>query len=358
VAIAPQLSRPPIVGDQKVSEILEQIRQKYDVPAMAFAVITSDGIKWAGVAGVRKRGTEIPADINDQWYLGSKSGIITSVLIAQLVEHGQLQWNTTLAGVFPELTSTMNPRYQKVTMLQLLSLHAGTPAQFDTSHYLGNDVEALRLRLVREELSKPPVGRPGVDFGYSTIDYIVASAVVERITGKSFERAVADEIFDPLQMKSAGFGGIGTPGQIDQPWQHDNKGVPAPLNGPIADDPPIFAPIHASIQDWAALIQDQLRGFRGGGSLLKLDSYKRLETPPCGGNYALGWRLIQPGWGNGTALFHGAPSGGSFASVWVAPVRNFAMVVCLNQAGTNAISASEEAKAEIISLFQKQGRNK
>ena len=50
----------PVVGDEAVTQVLKPIRQKFNVPAMAAAVVTSDGIKFVGAVGVRKRGTEIP----------------------------------------------------------------------------------------------------------------------------------------------------------------------------------------------------------------------------------------------------------------------------------------------------------
>ena len=36
-------------------------------------------------------------------------------------------------------------------------------------------------------------------------------------------------VFTPLGMTSCGFGGLGTPGTIDQPWPHTANGQPTPL---------------------------------------------------------------------------------------------------------------------------------
>ena len=56
---------------------------------MAAAVVTSDGIKFVGAVGVRKRDTEIPVGLNDLWHLGSDGKAMTGTLIARLVERGQ-----------------------------------------------------------------------------------------------------------------------------------------------------------------------------------------------------------------------------------------------------------------------------
>jgi CubicO group peptidase (beta-lactamase class C family) len=347
----------PDAGDDVVTQALKPIRQKFNVPAMAAVVVTSDGIKYAGVVGVRKRGTEIPAGLDDLWHLGSDGKAMTSTLIARLVERGDLRWDTTLAEVFPDLAPQMDPGFQKVTLLELLSHRAGLPANLDLPAYLGNDVESLRLRAVREELAKKPQSKPGSTYAYSNLGYIIAAAAVERITHKSWERAIADEVFDPLQMKSAGSGGTGTPGQIDQPWPHTADGKPAAGNGPNIDNPPVMGPagrVHCTIQDWARFIQDQLRGARAEPALLKPASYQTLQTPPFGGDYALGWIVTQRDWAGGKALNHAGDNTMNFANVWIAPGKDFAILVCVNQSGDIAFKASDAAVSALIGLMNKQ----
>ena len=346
----------PVVGDEAVTQVLKPIRQKFNAPAMAAAVVTSDGIKFVGAVGVRKRGTEIPVGLDDLWHLGSDGKAMTSTLIARLVERGQLKWDTTLREVFPDIAPQMNPDFRKVTLLQVLSHRAGLPANLNLIEYLGNDAEGLRSRAVLQELAKKPESNPGSKFAYSNLGYIIAGAVVERITGKSWERAITDEVFEPLGMKSAGFGGTGTPGQIDQPWPHTADGKPTMGNGSDVDNPPVMGPagrIHCSIQDWAKFVQDQLRGARGEAALLKAESYRTLQTPPFGGDYALGWIVAQRDWAGGKALNHGGDNTMNFANVWVAPQRNFAILVCVNQSGDTAFKATDEAVGALIELVKK-----
>ncbi len=351
----------PVVGDEAVTQVLKPIRQKFDVPAIAAAVVTSDGIKWVGAAGVRKRGTEIPVMLDDLWHLGSDGKAMTSTLIARLVERGLLKWDSALAEVFPDLAPQMNPEFRRVTLLQLLSHRAGLPANLNLAEYLGNDVASLRLRAVRQELAKKPESTPGSKYAYSNLGYIIAAAVVERTTGKTWESAIAEEVFDPLRMKSAGFGGTGTRGQIDQPWPHTDDGEPTAENGPDMDNPPVMGPagrIHCTIQDWAKFVQDQLRGARGAPALLKPETYQRLQTPPFGGDYALGWNVVQRDWAGGKALNHGGDNTMNFANVWVAPGRNFAILVCVNQSGNKAFQATDAAVGAMIDLLKKQDPSK
>jgi CubicO group peptidase (beta-lactamase class C family) len=360
--LAPTLTFCPVVGDPAVTRALKPIRQKFDVPALAAAVVTSEGLEFVGAVGVRKRGTEIPVGLDDLWHLGSDGKIMTSTLITRLVERGQLRWDSTLGEIFPDLAPKMNPEFRQVTLLQLLSHRAGLPANIDLAQYLGDDGPALRLRVVREELAKAPQSPPGTKFAYSNVGYLIAGAAVEKITGESWEDAISNEVFKPLGMKSAGFGGVGTPGQIDQPWPHRADGSPAPENGPAMDNPPVMGPagrVHCSIQDWAEFIQDQLRGARGEfGTLLKRESYQTLQTPPFGGDYALGWKVVQRVWAGGKALTHAGDNTMNFANVWIAPKRDFAILVCVNQGGDTAFEASDAAVGALINLLNRQNQSK
>lgn len=54
-------------------------------------------------------------------------------------------------------------------------------------------------------------GRVG-NFVYSNLGYMVAGAMAEKKTGKSWEALMQEKLFKPLGMTSAGFGFPGTRG--------------------------------------------------------------------------------------------------------------------------------------------------
>lgn len=341
----------PASGDAAVTNLLITIRQQHDVPAIAAALVTSKGIELVGVAGVRKRGTDVPARLDDLWHLGSDTKAMTAVLVARLVEQNRLKWDTTVAEVFPELADKFHPDMRGVTLLHLLSHRSGLRPNLALVRYRGDDVKQLRLRAVREELAKAPKHKSGSRYEYSNLGYIIVGAMVERVTGKTWEEAMREEVFAPLKMTSVGFGGTGTRGEMDQPWPHHGNGRPVAENGPAMDNPPVMGPagrVHCTIQDWAKFIQDQLLGARGEPALLTPASYQKLHSPPFGGEYALGWLVLKRDWAGGTVLHHGGDNTMNFANVWVAPRRDFAILACVNQSGDTAFNASDEAIAALI----------
>jgi CubicO group peptidase (beta-lactamase class C family) len=347
----------PTAGDPAVTNLLVPIRQSHRVPAIAAALVTSKGLVTAGVVGTRKRGTEIAAALNDQWHLGSDTKAMTATLVAKLVEEGRLRWDSTVAEVFPELAAGFHSEARAITVIQLLSHRSGLKPNPDLVAYVGADGTQERLRVMKDELGKAPQHKAGTHYEYSNLGYSVVGAITEKITGKSWEQAMKDEVFGPLGMGSVGFGGTGTPGQLDQPWGHAHDGQPVAGNGPAMDNPPVLSPagrVHCTIQDWARFIADQLRGARGEPALLKAESYKTLQTPPFGGDYALGWLVVERPWGGGTVLNHGGDNTMNFANVWVAPRRDFAVLVCVNQSGDTAFQATDEAVGELIKLHSQR----
>ena len=148
--------------------------------------------------------------------------------------------------------------------------------------------------------------------------------MAEKAGDAPWEDLMRSLIFEPLGMKNVGYGGVGTPGQIDQPWGHMPDGKPAAGNGPDVDNPPVLGlagRVHCSMEDWALFIADLLRGARGEKALLKPESYQKLHAPPFGGNYALGWLVVEREWGCGPVLTHAGSNTMNMAVAWLAPRR-------------------------------------
>ena len=337
-------------GDAEILAVLSAARAQFEVPAMAAAIVTSRGIQAAAVLGTRKWGTDTPVTLKDLWHLGSDTKIMTSTLAAVLIDQGKLSWTSTVSDIFPEMAPRFDKGFRKVTLLQLLSHQAGLPANLDYGSLGSGSVTDLRLRVVSLAMRDAPVSPPGTQYLYSNVGYIIAGAMVERASGLDWETAMTRFVFAPLGMGSAGYGGLGTPGTIDQPWGHTKARSPVPFNGPDADNPPVLGPagrVHCTIQDWAVFIADQLKGARGEPALLKPQDYAILQNPHFGGAYALGWLVQERSWAGGKALTHTGSNTFHLAVAWVAPAKDFAILVCTNE-GLDSAGAADKVTSDII----------
>ena len=347
------MAAPSVV---EIESRLEAARQKNDVPALGGAIVSSEGIVAFGVTGTRKRGNAVKATRADLWHLGSDTKAMTALLAALFVEDRKLSWESTVGSMFPELVPVLHPQFAKVTLIQLLSHHAGLPANLDEwfkPDWKKGSLVQQRLETLRLGMKKAPIHAPGDMYLYSNTGYVIAAAMMEKVTGRTWEELIQSRVFEPLSMKSSGFGGTGTPGDVDQPWPHLGDGTPMPGNGPETDNPAVMGPagrVHMNLNDWGLFIADFLRGINGKPALAKQEVYQKLTKIPFGGDYAIGWISCERPWGGGTVLTHAGSNTMNFCVVWMAPARDFAVLVTCNQGGERATKACDEVASELISL--------
>jgi CubicO group peptidase (beta-lactamase class C family) len=337
---------PPASDD--MTQTLETIREKYNLPALAVVVVTNGAICDRIAVGVRKWDDPTPVTTNDVFHIGSDTKAMTATLAAMLIDDGQLNWDTTIADVFPEFRGRINSQYEDVTVEQLLTHRSGLSESSPAAAWRQRGTPAQqRYEFIQAVLAQPPAAAPGTQFIYSNQNYAIIGAMLERITGTPWETLITERLFQPLHMDSAGFGPPGTLGEVDQPWGHTLKdGVPVPTQ---SDNPPAIAPaarVHCSLDDLARFTIFQMSGASNG--LLKPETLARLQTPPAGSNYACGWLCVQRPWAGGTALTHAGSNKMWYVVMWLAPKKNFSVVVGTNIAGLDAQHACDDAVMAVI----------
>ena len=327
----------PSAGDADIRAILVDVLRQQGVPALGAAVLRGHAAPLIAVAGWRKRGDRTPVTVEDRWHLGSCTKAMTATLAARLVVRGALSWQTSVAQSFPELGAAMAGGWGSTTIDALLMHRSGAPANLPWAGL------ADRRAAVRQATATAPIA-PGT-YAYSNAGYVLAGAMIERSGSGTWESLLAKEVWQPLGMVG-GFGGMGTPGLVDQPWGHQADGRPAG-NGPQADNPEVMGPagrVHLSLADWSRFIADQVAGERGEPALLPTEAYHHLHQPwPLAAGagtseprYACGWIVVERPWAHGRALTHEGTNTMHVAVAWLAPAIDLAILVVCNQGGTDA----------------------
>ena len=356
---------PAAAPPQNLSDLLEPLRTENDLPALAALVLKNGETVGLGAVGVRKIGDRTRVTIRDKFHLGSCTKALTAHLCAALMEEGLLNRTTTLAEALPEMAATMHPSYRTVTLDHLLSHFSGFPAESwlkgrdfqETRRFPGTPAQQ-RENYVYEILQEKPESEPGKKCLYSNRNYAVAGVLAERAARQEWEPLMQRKVFRPLGMYRVGFGAMGTPGLVDQPWQHavpgwngEERTIIGP--GPNSDNPAPLGPggtAHMPIDDWARFVQDHLSGLRGGeGGLLKKASYPYLHTPLFGGTYMGGWSITDEPLPAGRCWSHTGSNTQNFAHVWLTPAQNFAVLAMTNQGGEKA----QQACQKVIELMKK-----
>jgi CubicO group peptidase (beta-lactamase class C family) len=90
--------RGPVNDPEWLRTRLEKVRRRYDLPDLGAAIVLKDKVVAASVVGVRKYGTQIAAQRNDPFHLGSITKVMSATLIGMLIEDGILRWDMTMEG--------------------------------------------------------------------------------------------------------------------------------------------------------------------------------------------------------------------------------------------------------------------
>jgi D-alanyl-D-alanine carboxypeptidase len=346
----------------ELSDVLEKIRRKARLPAIAAASVQDGELLEIGATGFRKVGGDEEVTIEDQWHLGSCTKSMTATLAAIMVEQRQITWKTTIGEVFPELRAVMDDDWIEVTLEQLLTHRGGAPAHAPDDLWMrawqqrGTPSEQ-RLKFVGGLLTRRAEMPPGTKFVYSNQGYAIAGVMLERCGGQPWEEMMQALLFQPLGMHSAGFGAPGSENDMDQPWGHTGTGrQPEPVPpSPEADNPPAIGPagtVHSSIGDLAKYCAFHAGEGRSGPTLIGPESFKKLHSRAANEDYALGWVVQRRAWGGGDVLMHTGSNTMWYCAAWVAPARNSAFAAATNIASESADDACDEAiKAMVERAF-------
>lgn len=353
------LAAAPPMAAVDPNQALEAIRKKHDLPALALVVVKDGRICERAAVGVRKLGDSTPVTTNDVFHIGSCTKSMTATLTAMLIEEGKLRWNTTVAEVFPELKGRMDKQYETVTVEQLLHHRGGVPgtpppAAWKRAREESGSLVQQRREFVEAVLRQPPEATPGTRMIYSNQGYAILGAMLERLAGTNYEALMTERLFKPLHMDTAGFGPPGTLDKVDQPWGHLRSAFATiPVQ---SDNPPAIASagrVHCSLDDLARFAMLHLQPATSG--LLKAETLARLHAPPATAgatgppdNYACGWVVLQRDWAGGTALWHNGSNTMWYTVMWLAPEKNFAVIVATNVAGPDAEQGCDEAAAAMV----------
>ncbi len=354
-------STPPPVADEQINRILSQARTDgRRLPGMIGAVIRGEEIAAIGAVGIRKIGSPDPMRVDDVVHLGSDTKAMTATMIGTLVDEGKIRWDSSIREVFPDLAGQIHPGFLPVTLRQILAHRSGLPRDLDWWDLAeGRSVVEQRRALMARALRVAPRDRPGSTYEYSNAGYVLAGLMAEKAGKASWEDLMMRRVFEPLGMASAGFGPPGMRGRSDHAWGHRAFGDV--VEAVHEDNPASMGPagtVHCSVPDWAKFAAMHLRGSYKGISLVKPETLKALHTPAPGEEYVGGWLVGDRSWAGGKTLSHNGSNTFWYCTIWLAPARDFALLVATNAGGPPAEAACEEANKGLIQYVGFNDRNR
>lgn len=229
----------------------------------------------------------IPNSPSTKFRIGSLTKQFTAAAVLLLEERGKVRIEDPVKVYLPEAPAA----WDKVTVFSLLTHTSGIA---DYTRF--SSIQSLKVfpatadEIVTWFRDKPLEFPPGEQFSYSNSGYALLGYLIERISGRSYEQFVEENIFMPLGMKDSGY---------DSNSIITNRAAGySPGVCTISRTPPCPGPVNAAFIDMSvayaagALYSTTLDLWRWeqalfGGKLLSARSVLKMTTP-YKSNYGFG----------------------------------------------------------------------
>jgi CubicO group peptidase (beta-lactamase class C family) len=214
--------------------------------------------------------------------LGSITKQFTAMAILILQERGRLKLEDPVGKYIDGAPKA----WEGVTIHHLLTHTGGVPSYTDDPDYRKKMMMPETVKgMIARFRDKPLDFKPGEKFHYSNSGYFLLGAIIEKLSGKSYEAFLKEAIFDPLGMKDTGYDHAATVliGRASG-YNHDGDGL---KNAEYLDmaQPYSAGSLYSTVEDlarWDRALAD--------GRLISKESYTKMFTP-AKNNYAYGWMV-------------------------------------------------------------------
>ena len=325
------------MSQDTLSEFVEATATEFAIPGVAVGV-WADGREAYACHGVTSIDNPLPVDPDTLFLLGSLTKTYTATTLMRLAADGRVELDAPVRRYVPELRLKNEHAAAQITVLQLLNHTAGLDFGFIDDFGEGDDALAGYVaRMAELELIAPP----GERASYSQAGYNLVGRLIEKVTGLTFERAVASLVLEPLGLQHSFFA------RDDVMTRRFVVGHNRDQDGTLSiarlwrrsrgDNP--GGGLASSVADqlgWARFHLGDGRA-QGGERLLPAKLLGRMQQPTAalrastlGDAIGIGWFLRDLD-GVGT-VGHGGSANGQFAELLTVPERDFA-VVALSNAG-------------------------
>ena len=309
------------------------------VPGVAVGVLV-DGEEHYACSGVTSVENPLDVDPDTIFCYGSTHKTYTATAIMLLAEQGKIDLGAPVRTYVPELKLKDEECAANVTILQLLNHTAGWSGDAFGDHGDGDD--ALE-RFVASMADLDQVTPLGTAFSYNNAALDLAGHVIAKVTGKTYEAAMKELIYEPLGLENTWFFAndvltrrfaVGhrqnseEQPEVRRPWAMSRAGAPSGGFG-----------VSSSIRDQIAWARFQLSDGQGVLSKGSLDKMKQptfqIPGSALGDSVGISWFLRDV---DGTlTVSHGGDVLGQHSEFVMVPARNFAVAVLTNCDGSGSV---------------------
>jgi CubicO group peptidase (beta-lactamase class C family) len=309
-------------AQQNVQKIDALLKQYHEYGQFSGSILVADGGKVVYKKGFGMANMEwgIPNQPDTKFRIASITKQFTAALVLQLVEEGRIKLDGKLTDYLPDYRKDTG---EKVTIHQLLNHTSGIP---DYKNVSSNPYSAADF--VKKHVSGDLEFEPGSRYKYNNGGYSILGAIIEKVTGKSYETVLRERILKPLGMTNSGYGHHST--LLEKHASSYEKTPTGYVNAPYIDMaiPYAAGSMYSTVEDlfkWdQSLYEDKI---------LSAESKKLMFTPGLG-FYGYGIRITDQPIGKSDqktkVIWHGGGGINGFASLISRAVEKRQTVIILD----------------------------
>ncbi|MEP7038458.1 MAG: serine hydrolase [Acidobacteriota bacterium] len=193
-------------AQEKARKIDELMKSYYDYGQFNGAVLVAEKgqVVYKKGFGMANMEWEIQNQTDTKFRIGSVTKQFTATLILQLVEEGKIKLDGKLSDYLPDYRKDTG---DKITVHQLLNHTSGIPSYTNQPDFFAN-VSRNPYKpadFVKKYASGDLEFAPGTKFKYNNSGYFLLGAIIEQVTGKSYETVLRERILEPLGMTKSGY---------------------------------------------------------------------------------------------------------------------------------------------------------
>lgn len=166
------------------------------VPGMTVTVVRDGELIYLHAFGYADLENEVPMTVDTGMYIASSTKSFVGLLAARLANEGALDLDAPVSRYLPHAEVPPPLSLDEITVRDLLTHQSGLDnrAIVIRTAYLGNADQDDVVDLLR--YTRP--GRQG--FSYTNLGYVMASVIIDRVTGSKWQSLLDRKIFEPLGM--------------------------------------------------------------------------------------------------------------------------------------------------------------
>jgi CubicO group peptidase (beta-lactamase class C family) len=194
--------------EKDLDVVLQEIMTRWDIPGLAVGIVEGEEIVYAKGFGVQSLETQAPVTLDSVFCVQSVSKCLVATAVMQMVERGKLDLDTPLVQYLPYFHMD-DERYRQITIRQALSHTSGMP-DLEEAEYVALVTrpefdDGAAERFVRGLSDRKLIANPGERFSYSNIAYNVLGDLLAKVSAKSFESVMREQILIPSGMPNSTF---------------------------------------------------------------------------------------------------------------------------------------------------------